>query len=96
MSSHVPGPLRAQGTALMAIDHGRWEPLARVVDKRLTPEAATQNAQHIAMCFNAHDELVAALKRIEMLGCTPVENGVMHTVESLSVIASYALAKVQP
>ncbi len=61
MSSHVPGPLFAQGKAIMAIDHGHFTALARIVDKRLTPEAAEHNAVYLVNCLNNRDELVSAL-----------------------------------
>lgn len=60
MSAHtpgcpVPGPFRASGFTVQAIDHGRWYGIASVRGARLTCVAQREIAEHIARCLTAYE-----------------------------------------
>lgn len=59
----VPGPYKAEGRTVKALDHGRWHTIA-TCDSRgfLSDYAERDMAAHFVEVCNAHDDLVAALE----------------------------------
>ncbi len=61
---------------------------------RFSIQLSKANAEHLAMCWNTHDELVAALRLIAFRVMGENGFGTGGTAEELQQIARAALAKI--
>lgn len=59
-TAHTPGPWRADGLLIKAIDHGKWFGIAKAGGSKLTIDGNMANAALIA----AAPELLAALEAL--------------------------------